>query len=478
MFDMKIKVISLFLAFLLVFSCIIPAVAADDGCDCDTPPVVTVRGFGSMLFTKDCFGRTVSLYPLSLSSILFSLPYLVFGIGCVEIKKDDLAVKYISKGLDVLVGKLKVDNNGDSVNELILESSSPADVDTHRNSYYSFTRRAALNTGDYQFKYDWRLDPVVAADGLNEYIEQIKKTTGHSKVIIVAHSEGNNVVASYLTRYGHESVSKLLFMSAAFNGITLVGKMMNREIYAIGKADEFMDFIRGYFRQNNSLAVLTGLFEGMYKTGVLAKLLDKVGVFLENNKDAFYDSCLVPLFGTYPGFWSFVPDEYYEDAKQNLLGNAAEYSALFEKTDYYQHEVRGKLADTLRSARDSGVEIMSVCGYGIRQIPVYKDSCNTSDFLIDTKYMSFGATCAPVGTSLESAEGKYLSPDGEIDASTCLFPDTAWFVKYQEHNDFCNAYCDFLDWLISSDEAPTVFTSERYPQFMICDAHMELSPVK
>ncbi len=58
---------------------------------------------------------------------------------------------------------------------------------------------------------------------------------------------------------------------------------------------------------------------------------------------------------------------------------------------------------------------------------------------------SFGATCSKIGETLpadyieqrkEEGLGEYISPDMQIDASTCLFPETTWIVKNVHHDDF------------------------------------------
>ena len=76
----------------------------------------------------------------------------------------------------------------------------------------------------------------------------------------------------------------------------------------------------------------------------------------------------------------------------------------------------------------------------------------------------------------------YKAADGVIDASTCMFPDTTWFIKNMPHVG-CNrgsAFAEMLQWLFSQDEMPTVFSDARYPQFLQTDAksQMTLAPVR
>lgn len=116
-------------------------------------------------------------------------------------------------------------------------------------------------------------------------------------------------------------------------------------------------------------------------------------------------------------------------------------------------------------------------GYAIAPIPVYDNCVDQTDMLIDTKFGSLGATCAPIGETLKAdSTNKYLSSDLLVDASTCAFPDSTWFVRYQDHNDFCDAYNDFVYYLLTADGQPTVTSNAAFPQFMACDGHKVLVP--
>ena len=116
-------------------------------------------------------------------------------------------------------------------------------------------------------------------------------------------------------------------------------------------------------------------------------------------------------------------------------------------------------------------------GYAIAPIPVYDNCVDQTDMLIDTKFGSLGATCAPIGETLKAdGANKYLSGDLLVDASTCAFPDSTWFVRYQDHNDFCDAYNDFVYYLLTFDGQPRVTSNAAFPQFMACDGHKVLVP--
>ena len=127
---------------------------------------------------------------------------------------------------------------------------------------------------------------------------------------------------------------------------------------------------------------------------------------------------------------------------------------------------------------DSGTAAAIVCGYGISVIPVTTETESQCDFLIDTKYASLGATTAPFDGTLEDGDPAYTSPDNMVDASTCAFPDITWFVKYQDHNNFCEPYQQFVLWLVRFDGQPTITSNEAYPQYLICVGDEYIRPVE
>ena len=71
--------------------------------------------------------------------------------------------------------------------------------------------KAVVNTvgadKTYVYGLDWRIDPMVIADEINEYVKHIKDVTGYDKVSIAAISMGGVMVDAYLAKYGYDDVS-------------------------------------------------------------------------------------------------------------------------------------------------------------------------------------------------------------------------------------------------------------------------------
>ena len=121
-------------------------------------------------------------------------------------------------------------------------------------------------------------------------------------------------------------------------------------------------------------------------------------------------------------------------------------------------------------------------------LPV-SEASNTSnnDYLIDARYASGGAVCAPLGKTLDEAyiaakeaERQYISPDKQIDASACMFPEYTWFIRDMGHVDYpIGDSTDLILTFADSEEQLDVQSLEKYPQFMKYSyADNTLTPVK
>jgi hypothetical protein len=151
---------------------------------------------------------------------------------------------------------------------------------------------------------------------------------------------------------------------------------------------------------------------------------------------------------------------------------------LLEKIRYYHDNVGSKNDEILTRAKADGVKISICSHYGRGSVPVTPMACLEGDNLIETACTSNGATVAFVGETLGEdyvqavdCGHNHLSADGKVDASTCLFPESTWFIDGQSHvGVFCNGeefndYADLVVWLATSEKQPTVHDNPAFPQF-------------
>lgn len=330
----------------------------------------------------------------------------------------------------------------------------------------------------YYFNHDWRLDPLETAEKLNAFIKNVKKEKNSEKVTLVPCSMGGVVTNSYLYKYGNGDVSKIVYCLVASKGIDLVGELFSKqlEINVDSLLERLFSFERGEIFTQTLISLLQ---TGVEITPALSKAVDKfVASFLSKTNDRAYSDILSVSFASMPGMWSFCPDEYYETAKKEMFPNGADKDFI-KRLDEYHYNVQCKAETLMKSAKESGTEIYVTAAYGYVGFPVTEKAWEQSDCLIETKNESFGATCAlygenlgddykPVSTVCEDESHTHLSTDGIIDASSCLFPEQTWFVKYMKHVGFRNnsEASELLLWLVGSEGEVSVNSENGYPQFV------------
>ena len=206
---------------------------------------------------------------------------------------------------------------------------------------------------------------------------------------------------------------------------------------------------------------------------ILSPVCNAVDRVFTEGKEVLYEDCLRDLFGNLTGIWTFVPNEYYEQAKDYML-DETENAELIKKLDAYHYGVMDSTQEILDEAMEDGMKLAIISNYGKAAVPVLTNDSYQSDFLIDTARTSLGATCADYGETLgegyiqKNADGhNHLSCDNVIDASTCIYPEYTWFVKDMMHTWYSIGYYHFTWWLAQSASQPTVNDTEEYPQFLL-----------
>ena len=469
------KIIAVILSVIFVFSAAVPCFAEGDKCACGQPPIIYVAALGSgdvienegtenerILFrpdTMDVIKRFVPIVP-AVVKLLLTGDYDAFG---------DVLISCVNN----VFGALALDGNGNSQPGVTSEKFVPETAD-HGDDY------------SYYFGYDFRLDPVENAQKLHAYIEQVKALTKHDTVRFRASSMGGVVAMSYIKLYGTKDIETIIFQCCPILGTAVAGELYN------GKVEINKDALVRYGSQalpaldsDFFAGVLYIVLEALDMCGVLDYLLTIADKLVDNLKDRIFDECLIPIFGTLPGIWSFVPDEYYESGKQFMKLDPTTQAGLIKKLDFYHYEVQGKAEELLRGAQKAGTTVYILCGYDMQRTPLVTAYMETSDGTVDTKYASCGATCAPLGQTLgdgykqaKLSDKNYLSPDGMVDASTCILPESTWFVKKMLHCKTHDGFTELYKWMNASEKQLTVFDSEKYPQYLYTDTvNQTLVPV-
>ena len=103
---------------------------------------------------------------------------------------------------------------------------------------------------------------------------------------------------------------------------------------------------------------------------------------------------------------------------------------------------------------------------GLRE-QAFGPTVSTVDGTLSEKY---------INSRVAEGKGKYISPDKQIDASTCLLPDNTWFIKNVDHR-----YTEAVHLLITDlvdNPRCTVDTLGTYGQFLNAKDQYVLEPLK
>lgn len=456
------KVLCIIISFVIGALSFIPCYAADK-CGCGEAPIIYVAALGSAQIVRDrgTENETVLFRPDTKQAVKIFAPIVPAAAKLLATKNYNAFGDVLISCINSLLGDLALDGNGESKPNVTTEEQHPETSDH------------GIDT-NYYFGYDFRLDPVENARKLHNYISEVKRITRHDTVRFRSSSMGGVVTAAYIKLYGTDDIETIIFQCCPLLGTAVAGELFN------GKVEINKNALLNYGKQalpslESDLAggLLYILIDILEIAGVWDDLLKIADKLIINLKDRVFAESLIPIFGTLPGIWSFVPDDYYESAKEFMKLDQSSQSELINKIDFYHYEVQSRLEDLLHSAQNSGTKIYILAGYNMQRTPLVTAHRATSDGTVDTCFASCGATCAPIGETLPPnykqarfIEKTYISPDCKIDASTCILPESTWFVKDMLHCKIHDAHREFYKILFSSKTQLTVFDIEKYPQFM------------
>lgn len=394
-------------------------------------------------------------------------------------KKHDNLQSSVNKLISDLFSIQRSDKNGNPVNNLVVDyypmplSQYP---EYNHGWFYrmlpmepaveELTNKYGVDAEDYIFLYTFPLigNPLEAGAKLFDYIDMVKEKTGASKVNIVSISLGGTIMSSYcdlvMERGGDFSdINKFINVVACLDGTDLLADFFDRNW---NLEDDFLygSFIPAVVEANGMEKYMGHLIN------IALRILPKDALYavLTGAFEGILDNLIVNC----PQFWAMVPSDRYESIADKYL-SGAEYATLRAKTDRFQ-EARLDLKSNLQYAHDNyGVDVYTVTGYGLQyDVGDYNflgitgsSRTSNSDAIIDIDSASLGATYAVAGEKLAGA----TSPDGEIDASTCLFPDTTWFFYKQHHEVGRDDVVIKLLANILSGDVTDVNSDPNFPQY-------------
>ena len=463
------KLISILLVLCMLFASAVPAFAGyAEIKDATDDPVIYIAGdSGSLYYDNDtkefCIDKASNLLnngegdkkeKIYEATANILLPFILEGIAT---NKWDNYYAAVEKEIGELFEPVRLDGNGNVPEGSDCGIGKEAKADRERKMSHDYAdSNGKYGEYTYHYKYDWRLDPIELADDLHEYIEGVKRATNRSRVSIVCKCLGTNVVLAYINKYGTDSIKGLGIGVATSNGADFLSGAISGDFAIDGN---------GLVRLGRELAVtknfsihplILATIELLANTRVIDTLTATMRKLVYSKIEYGIISALATsTMMTFPCYWALVTPEDFEDGLNYAFGKEGsekrqQYAGLIEKITVYNETIKKHVNDILLSTKVPGkdgktVNLAIVSKYGTQMIPVIKDEGVLADNYVSVSKSSFGATTSTIYDTLSeeyiaertaAGYGKYISPDKQIDASTCLFPDYTWFIKNCEHGNY------------------------------------------
>ncbi|MGN0448049.1 MAG: hypothetical protein ACI4GC_05830 [Acutalibacteraceae bacterium] len=462
------KLLSVFLAMLMLCATFAPALSAS-AADADDTPIVLIRGDGNTLVKVDENGKEISI-PSNNDNIKDKVAETAFNIlvpflveGLLQDKWDNYC-QVVYEEFAPLYEEIRLDGDG---NPRYNSSISASDVRANERAKKSDPLRwkNQYNFGDYTYWYDWRLDPYDVVDDFFDYIKNISITTGR-KVTLVGYCLGGSYVYAFLEKYcqgenteGLKYVDRVFFNATIGNGNALLTDIFCGDIEIDGRAlqryiDETTDAnVPGFGSGFIKLATSPEVNDVILTTvDLLIQLgaLDKLGASIDEIYAKVYET-LVPMlaiafYANMPSYWTAITPDRFEEAKEFVFGTEEykqEYAGMIEKIDNYYEKVSSRHEEIIRNCQANGLYFGALAKYEKQLVPFIKSQNKFADEQTSFFEASFGATSAKtvnsvlsdkyIQTSIENGTGKYISLDKKVDASTSIFKDSLWIEKNISH---------------------------------------------
>ena len=473
------KILSVILAVIMALSVSTIAFAAEENstADYDGYPLILIRGmdFNGIYYKlgtdeeQRCF-KGIEAWPL-IKALGMSVFSGVFNHS-MNAFIDELCVY-----LNDIMGLMACNKDGSSKYDVSAQeyplslANYPEREEWGTDNEYGILYTACEKYGAenvYYFNYDWRIDPYINAEKLDKMVKQAKKDSGKDKVNLVCCSMGGVEAVSYMYKYGSKDLNRVIFLSSTVTGTHVTSDILRGLVTVT--PNNLYRFVSQSLAPNSKIVQF--LFKALNKAGVFNILSCIANRFIASAKDEVYEKFLADTFGTMPTVWALVLPEYYDEAIEYMFGGKEdEYADFIALTQEYQ-KMAAERDDMLRKAEADGTSICFVAGYDKCCIPVYTGGECNGDSILEADRMLGGAVVSQLNSTLGDDyvpdDPARLSPDGKVDLSGVIFPESTWAVRNLNHVGCSSGTesSDFLFWLLGFDGKVTVTSNPQYPQFM------------
>jgi len=448
---------------------------------CGYSPTIIVPGIGqSKVFRLDENGNRMKNeappginFPVCFRPRALAMALAWPVLKMIFTRKDNGFTDRASKAVGACLSPSAAGPDGKPVNNLQAEKypkSAARCTQDERAFIYSCIplAEASKEAGDdhiYFLGYNSFGNNLETAAELYEMIQLVKRETGHGKVNIVPISLGGTIAVSLLNFYPQvkNDLDKIVFVVPGLNGTKFFADIYN------GNFNTDEDFYR------NSIISSAKGFKG--RLVKIALWLVPKGVFVDLLRKTFDEVRNILLLNS-TVMWGSVPCEDYEALADKLLSDEA-HKEIRRQTDLF-HEGQANMRANILKFAESGVRIFDIVDYNY-PIHTFVNASKkyNGDGWVNIESASLGAasgcidTPLPVGyiqqnTRCTNPAHSHISPDGIVDASTGILPETTFYFRNQNHE--LTAENDVIIKLVSElllhDEIKDVFSRpEQFPQF-------------
>ena len=491
------KLISLLLVTVMLFAVMAPMATAVY----EKTPVVYVRGNGDGIYYEDgtlCVAQFEDLFAdtgkeeddgIDKDTIVETVVNILkpFVMEGMIFDKWDNYGRVIYEEIKPLFPDAALDYEGNPTKGTGVLKSVMDDANAAATNPWFYNVNSA-----YCFAYDWRLSPYDHVDRLHEYVLQVLSTTGQSQVSMYARCMGGSLLSAYLERYGSLGhVKNVIFCDVLSNEATVISKAFSGQIEFDAKLVEKyagqLDFC-GKTGDGVGFAFSEVLHEIVFKTmdffnqiNVTDKALDEVEVLYEKLYKALVPAlCHAIGMATQVNYWTEVNEKDMDAALNLLFGKEGselrtKYAKLIDKIQYYREHVSSDLDGFYKKLDEYGIHYGFIGKYGFMNAPFTADADLLSDSLASLKHAAYGATTAPISQTLSesyinSHDSKYISPDKQVDLSTCVQPNRTWILKNAHHDQIDSLHPLIYAFLNGTKEdADTIYKDYGFSRFMVFD---------
>ncbi|MCD7827476.1 MAG: dockerin type I repeat-containing protein [Clostridiales bacterium] len=530
------SVVSYILTVVMLFGITTSAFAADSTY---SNPIVVVNGIADnpIVSNPNTAGAEVIFPPSDTNSIMLTAEMYTLGITALATNDYTEIMNYfVGSQLFEILEAIQLNPDGTSKSDNIGVNTyeySLAYYATDEEVLDSLAGTIGIGMADrvgadnvYVYTYDWRLDPLENAKGLNEFIQNVKAKSNKSQVSIISEGYGSTIATAYLAECYEDATSDVdnfVTVNSAFEGSSIMGDIYSGHL--IHQYNQLQNLTSAFIRYTNDFSDNPITWFSTWLTNYILNtewetqdLMAQVITMMGHILDELYDDYLREMLKSFPGLWALVPVDYYEEALDwmfidDTYTDGDYNSELQEKIQAFKNyqtlAMEKDSSNFLVKAESEGINIAIVSCWDIQLVPIGDNTMSDtelfglsaqSDGLIDTYYSSFGATTIPlndVGAAAQhtqeynegecanhdhlSATYDYLDPEHDlgaichyIDASTCALPENTFFIQNMKYGSFDTESnsMDFLEYLVTATTTTSIRSNGKYTQFNVYNRYV------